>query len=238
MREIDQLKDVAIKNNAGFFVGPVMDIKIPLLGFGADIALQYSYNSYTIETPEMRDRKSKQHMFEIPVHLKYNFDLGSILGLYVAAGPSFGFNINPDSFWKDLTIAVADEIDGNHTYKRNSTEVYLDFGAGLTILSKVQLGFTYNLGLTDAAKGRGVGGVVREAWGHLHLLTDSRSCRHTDDRRNNPAAAVPDDRFRGRGGRSFFCPNAHRAAAVTDAKPRTCLANLHKAAHKTGLDRT
>ena len=164
MREIDQLKDVAIKNNAGFFVGPVMDIKIPLLGFGADIALQYSYNSYTIETPEMQDRKSKQHMFEIPVHLKYNFDLGSILGLYVAAGPSFGFNINPDSFWKDLTIAVADKIDGNNTYKRNSTEVYLDFGAGLTILSKVQLGFTYNLGLTDAAKGRGVGGVVREAW--------------------------------------------------------------------------
>lgn len=164
MREIDQLKDVAIKNNAGFFVGPVMDIKIPLLGFGADIALQYSYNSYTIETPEMRDRKSKQHMFEIPVHLKYNFDLGSILGLYVAAGPSFGFNINPDSFWKDLTIAVADEIDGNNTYKRNSTEVYLDFGAGLTILSKVQLGFTYNLGLTDAAKGKGVGGFTRSAW--------------------------------------------------------------------------
>lgn len=164
MREIDQLKDVAIKNNAGFFVGPVMDIKIPLLGFGADIALQYSYNSYTIETPEMRDRKSKQHMFEIPVHLKYNFDLGSILGLYVAAGPSFGFNINPDSFWKDLTIAVADEIDGNNTYKRNSTEVYLDFGAGLTILSKVQLGFTYNLGLTDAAKGKGVSGFTRSAW--------------------------------------------------------------------------
>ena len=58
---------------------------------------------------------------------------------------------------------IADRIDGV-SYERKSTEVSLDFGAGLTILSKVQLGFTYNLGLTDAARGRGVGGVVREAW--------------------------------------------------------------------------
>ena len=163
IREISEFADVAIKNNAGFFVGPVMDIKIPLLGFGADVALQYSYSSYTIEKPDYADKKTKQHMFEIPVHLKYNFDLGSILGVYVAAGPSFGFNINPDSFWKDLSIGIADRIDGV-SYERKSTEVSLDFGTGLTILSKVQLGFTYNLGLTDAARGRGVGGVVREAW--------------------------------------------------------------------------
>lgn len=163
MREIDQLKDVAIKNNAGFFVGPVMDVKIPILGFGADVGLQYSYSSYTIENPGMEDKKSKQHMFEIPVHLKYNFDLGSILGVFVAAGPTFGFNINPDSFWEDLSVRIADKIDGV-SYERKSTEVSLDFGAGLTILSKVQLGFTYNLGLTDAAKGKGVGGFTRSAW--------------------------------------------------------------------------
>lgn len=153
MREINELRDVVVTNNAGFFVGPMMDIKLPILGFGADVGLHYSYKSYDIDNNVANEHvKSKQHMFEIPVNIKYNFDLGSILGIYVAAGPSFGFNLNPGSFWKDLTKGIADRIDGT-SYERKSTEISLNFGAGLTILSKVQLGFNYNLGLTDAAKG-------------------------------------------------------------------------------------
>lgn len=165
IKELDQFKDVVIKNNAGFFIGPMMDIKIPILGFGADLGLNYSYKSYSIENnSNQKDVLNKQHMIEIPINLKYNIGLGDVLGIYLAVGPSFGFNLNPDSFWEDLTKGIADRIDGNtYSYKRKNTEVALNLGAGLTILKHLQVGFNYNLGLTDAAKGS-ARNLVNAAW--------------------------------------------------------------------------
>lgn len=160
LRDISEFKDVAIKNSTGFFVGPMMDIKIPILGFGLDAGLHYSYNKYTIEGAESVN--TKQHKFEIPVNLKYNIGLGNVLGIYIAAGPSFGFNINPNSFWEDLTKSIAHSIDG-YSYKRQSTEISMNFGAGLTILKHVQVGFNYSLGLTDAARGS-ASNFIDAAW--------------------------------------------------------------------------
>lgn len=155
--------DMNIKGTGGFFVGPMMDIKIPVLGFGLDAGFHYSLRRYSIDNAtDDKSCISKQHSFIVPLNLKYNFGLGDVLGLYLTAGPLFEFNINPDSFWKDVTTAAANAIDG-YSYEKKSTEVALSFGAGLKILNHIQVGFNYNLGLTDAARGSATN-LVNAAW--------------------------------------------------------------------------
>lgn len=165
---VKQYEDINlnIKGTGGFFVGPMMDIKIPILGFGVDAGFHYSLKKYSIDnSTDNRSENSSQHSFIVPLNLKYSFDVGNVLGFYLTAGPLFEFNINPDSFWKDVTIAAANKIDGNsgYSYDRKSTDIALSFGAGLKILGHVQLGFNYNLGLTDAAKGSFTD-LVEQAW--------------------------------------------------------------------------
>ncbi len=162
IREIEELRDVSIKNNAGFLIGPMLDVKIPILGFGVDLGLQYSYKRYEIEYARTTSVNSKQHMFEIPLNLKYNIDLGQFLGLYVAAGPSFGFNLNPKGLWNDIKECIGDDLSG-YAYNRESFEVALNLGAGIKILSTLHIGFNYNIGLSDAAKGS-VSNFANEAW--------------------------------------------------------------------------
>ena len=69
-------------NSTGFFIGPMAEFTIPVIGLGIDGALMYS----------QRGDEYKQQGIEIPVNLKYTIGLGSMLGVYVAAGPDFFFN--------------------------------------------------------------------------------------------------------------------------------------------------
>ena len=43
----------------------------------------------------------KQSGLDIPVNLKYSIGLGSMLGIYVAAGPDFFFNFKGDKNFED-----------------------------------------------------------------------------------------------------------------------------------------
>lgn len=52
-----------------------------------DGALLYSQKGDKMEGLDM-----KQSGLDIPVNLKYSIGLGSMLGIYVAAGPDFFFN--------------------------------------------------------------------------------------------------------------------------------------------------
>lgn len=162
IKELSSL-DLKIKGTTGIFFGPMMDVKLPILGFGFDAGFNYNFRKYTIDVSQNNNSEvTKQHSFVIPVNLKYNFGLGDVIGLYVTAGPTFEFNINPDSFWKDVTVAAANAIDG-YEYERKSTDIWLSVGAGLKILNHVQFGFNYNFGLTEAAKGS-VTNLVNAAW--------------------------------------------------------------------------
>ena len=76
----------------------------------------------------------KEQGLEIPVNLKYTIGLGSMLGFYLAAGPDFYFNFN-DIDWQNVDA--------------KKTQVSLNLGAGLKLLSKLQLGLTYQIPMGD-----------------------------------------------------------------------------------------
>jgi hypothetical protein len=138
----------AKESSTGFFIGPMAEVTLPILGLGVDGALMFSQRG---------DGEIKQQGIEVPVNLKWSFGFGSMLGAYLAAGPDFFFNFK--------------DIENGTTEK---TQVAINLGAGLKLFRKLQVGLTYqipiqdshyltNISLTPDAKASDVG-AAQKTW--------------------------------------------------------------------------
>ena len=131
-------------NFTGFFIGPMAEVNIPIVGLGVDASLLFAQRGVKV-TPEGADEYTvKQNGIDIPVNLKYNIGLGSLLGLYIAAGPDFYFDFEKKS-----------GID------KKKAEVGINVGAGVKLLNHLQVGANYNIPLGDTAKIEGTDGSYK-----------------------------------------------------------------------------
>ena len=117
----------AKESSTGFFIGPMAEITLPILGLGVDGALMYSQRG---------SGEVKQQGLEVPVNLKWSFGFGSMLGAYLAAGPDFFFNFK--------------DVDGNEDLIKEKSQVSINLGAGLKLLKKLQVGLTYQIPLNKS----------------------------------------------------------------------------------------
>lgn len=138
-------------NRAGWFIGPKVEAHIPLIGIGLDAAVLYS--SRGISTKETIDTDvdgstvtskttSDFRTIEIPINLRYQFGLASLVAIYAATGPQFGFNVGDGSF---------DNLIGTKFKYKNSVLSW-NIGAGVKLLKHVEAGVGYNFPLTKFAK--------------------------------------------------------------------------------------
>ena len=126
-------KDVIAKDNQqGFFIGPSLKIGIPVLPIGFEIAALYDQRDAKLE-----GEKISQKSINIPINVRYELGLGDMAGIYVAAGPQFGFNIGDKSFNFD---DVAD-------YKLKDSNLSINLGAGVRLVKHLEIGFNYNIAL-------------------------------------------------------------------------------------------
>ncbi len=131
-------------NFTGFFIGPMAEVNIPIVGLGVDASLLFAQRGVKV-TPEGADEYTvKQNGLDIPVNLKYNIGLGSLWGLYIAAGPDFYFDFEKKS-----------GID------KKKAEVGINVGAGVKLLNHLQVGANYNIPLGDTAKIEGTDGSYK-----------------------------------------------------------------------------
>ncbi len=128
-------------NSTGFFIGPMAELTVPLIGLGIDGALMYSQRG---------ENEWKQQGIEIPVNLKYTIGLGSILGVYVAAGPDFFFNFK-DTKWEG--------------FDTKATQVGLNIGAGVKLVQHLQIGVNYQIPLGDSFSWKGIGEAISDEIG-------------------------------------------------------------------------
>ena len=139
-------KDVVSSDNkTGFFVGPSLKLSLPA-GFSADIAALYDERSTDVSgskttavdgdiiTSTSGTETIKQKSLQIPLNLRYNIGLSSMAGLYLAAGPQFGFPVAD----KVLKTEFGD-------YRLKDANLSINFGAGLYLMGHLEVGFTYNL---------------------------------------------------------------------------------------------
>lgn len=130
-------------NFTGFFIGPMAEFNIPVVGLGVDASLLFAQRGVKV-TGEGEDITIKQNGVDIPVNLKYTFGLGSTAGIYLAAGPDFYFDFEKKS-----------GID------KKKAEVGINVGAGLKLLNHLQVGANYNIPLGDTADIEGTAGSYK-----------------------------------------------------------------------------
>ena len=116
----------AKENSTGFFIGPMAELTIPVIGLGVDAALMYA---------QMGDGDVELQGLEIPLNLKYTIGLGSMFGIYLAAGPDFFFNFK--------------DVEERGPAKEKAL-VSINLGGGLKLLKKLQLGINYQIPLKDS----------------------------------------------------------------------------------------
>ena len=109
-------------NFTGFFIGPMAEFNIPIVGLGVDASLLFAQRG--IKVSEGND----------DITVKYTIGLGSLAGIYLAAGPDFYFDFEKKS-----------GID------KKKAEVGINVGAGLKLLNHLQVGANYNIPLGNTA---------------------------------------------------------------------------------------
>lgn len=120
-------------NRAGFFIGPTVKFTLPIVGLGIDASALYDQREAKVKGS---DSKLKQQAINIPINLRYDIGLGSLAAIYLAAGPQFGFNIGD----KHQTL-IEDVADWN----LNTSNFSVNVGAGVMLLSHLQVGANYNI---------------------------------------------------------------------------------------------
>ena len=136
-------------NSTGFFIGPMAEITIPIVGLGVDGALLFSQKGQKTDILGDGERytvDAKQTGLEIPVNLKYTIGLGSMLGIYFAAGPDFFFDFKEK-----------EGID-------RKAQVGLNLGAGVKLIQHLQIGINYQIPLGDSFKIANAYGAKNKTW--------------------------------------------------------------------------
>ena len=132
------LKNLNRDNLAGFQVGPMVEGMFALVGF--DLAVLYSQENMNL--PKFSPMQAidtweecKTNNLKVPVNLKFKaMLLPKLLKVYGTMGPYINLKLSSDLIeqWEDKSFGAG-----------------LNFGFGAEVLSHLQVGVNYQLGLTE-----------------------------------------------------------------------------------------
>lgn len=123
-------------NRTGFFVGPTIKVQLPLIGLGIDASALYDQREAKIKVGNTTTKETlRSQAINIPINLRYGWGLSSMANIFLFAGPQFGFNVGD----KDQKITESS------TWSVKNSNFSLNFGAGVTLLSHLQLTANYNV---------------------------------------------------------------------------------------------
>lgn len=126
-------------NRVGFTGGATAEFNIPVgISFQGSIL-------YVHRTSDISDGSNKQTFkrdyLTVPIHFKWGLGLplvGKVVSPFIFTGPSFSYMLSKD-----------EDVNGINSRKG---DIAWDFGAGVTLLSHLQVKAGYSLGCTTAAK--------------------------------------------------------------------------------------
>lgn len=149
-----------VENRTGFFIGPTVKFKLPLVGLGFDASLLYDQREGKLKDDNSEATTLKQQSLQIPVNVRYSFGLSSLASLYLFAGPQFGINVGDKE---------------KNSYKLKDTNFSVNVGLGLLLLSHLQVSANYNIacgktadidvaGVAQKVTGTALGNAKNNAW--------------------------------------------------------------------------
>jgi len=136
------------ENFTGFQIGPILEIS-GLSGLGIDAAVLYSQHGLKIKGEYTAsplssavwaiEYEEKVSTLDIPVNLKMKFSLVDIAGIYVSSGPYISFKLDDKTTFEQIRKKWGSKDFG----------VGLNFGGGVILLKRLQVGVNYQLSLND-----------------------------------------------------------------------------------------
>ena len=127
----------AIKNKAGFFIGPTVQIGLPVPGLSLDASALYDQRESKMER-EGQEATLKSQSLQVPINIRYGVGLGRVVNLFAFAGPQFGFNLGDKS--KEIFNNAMD-------WTLRSSNVSANVGLGAMVLNHLQVTVNYNIAL-------------------------------------------------------------------------------------------
>ena len=133
------------KSQPGFFIGPTVKFTLPLTGLAIDASALYDQRSQKAEVSDLAGGHIyytciKQKQIVVPVNLRYQFGLGSTLGVYVFAGPQTGFNLDND--FTELNYG---------DWRPEKTSISVNLGLGAILLKHLEVSASYNWACSKSA---------------------------------------------------------------------------------------
>ena len=127
-------------NRAGYFLGPVLRIKTPVVGLTVDVAGLYDQRDMRVEGTTL-----KQKTLQIPANARLGVDLFGVVGAFLCVGPQLSFNMGESTFyWEDL------KGYRNH-FTLQETTVSLNLGGGATLGKHLEGAVYYNIPMGKTA---------------------------------------------------------------------------------------
>lgn len=139
------VKDVVADNYTGWYVGPTLEVGIPVVGIKFDASLHYAQNGAQITVRDnntTQTSKLNSNYISVPMNVKFNFGIGSLAALYLSGGPQFDWAVGGCDFKvlsRDINMA--------------SSQISANVGAGFRILNRFQVGAYYNIPFGKATDG-------------------------------------------------------------------------------------
>ena len=140
-------------NKTGFFVGPMVKVTVPIVGLSFDAAALYDQKEAKVKANgddyDLTGKNVKQQSINIPVNVRYGFGLSSLANAFVFAGPQWGINVGDKNFkWADTA-----------SYSLKKSNFSVNVGAGVTLLSHLQISANYNIACGKTAEVNLLNGV-------------------------------------------------------------------------------
>lgn len=140
LNELKWDKEIINKDNrAGFTVGLMMEIGMPIVGLGIDASVLYAHRQDDMYLEDnLQDIKLKRDYLDIPLNVKYKIQipvLSKIISPFVTTGP-------------DFALVLGDTDKGDFKTRKWNTSWNVGFGAEL--FRKIQIHANYGIGLTKA----------------------------------------------------------------------------------------
>ena len=133
-------------NKTGFFVGPMVKVTVPIVGLSFDAAALYDQKEAKVKANgddyDLTGKNVKQQSINIPVNVRYGFGLSSLANAFVFAGPQWGINVG------DKNFKLADKA----SYSLKKSNFSVNVGAGVTLLSHLQISANYNIACGKTAE--------------------------------------------------------------------------------------
>ncbi len=143
-------------NRTGFTGGAMLEFTVPVLGVGFDASVMYVHRSAGTDLKITNDvgvtaddlSDIKRDYIDIPINVKWKFNIpviASVVKPYIATGPAFAFLVSKNDFKEFINNKKCD--------------ISWNVGAGVELLSHLQIGASYGFGLTKAVETVGINDV-------------------------------------------------------------------------------